>query len=137
LPKNTITQYLQLIKAILVILLIFVLAIQYVFVTPPNNDYFNVNLGLVTGVVILFSALMTWLSIYNYRKIKTKIEESNQIRNDEIKESYIQTWAPISGGCLICQLVYFHIYGSPLLIVASILTLLILIVLKIKNGTAN
>ena len=136
-PKNTIIQNLRLIKASFVIVLVSIFAAQYFFVTPPNKDYFNVNLDIVTEVVVLFSILLTWLSIYNYRKIKSTIDTVKQMQSDDIKESYIQTWVPIAGACLICQLVYFHIYGNVVLILVSLITLLILLSLKIKNANTK
>lgn len=123
---------LQRIQAGLLVSLLVLFIIQYIFISPPTRDYFNVNLDIVTGVVIAFSCILVWLSIYNYRKINNNLESINDEEFELLKESYIHTWAPLFGACLICQLVYFHIYGHPNLLIASSISILILTLLRYK-----
>lgn|GEM_PF-5797892 len=130
--KDGYVQPLKIIKRGMVVFLMGILLMQYFFVEPPVRDYFNVNLNVVTAIVILFSCLLIGLAIYNYKKaIQQPIPKTTQ-NVDDLKESYIQIWASLSGACLISQLVYFHIYGQISLIVVSLIAMLILILLRLR-----
>jgi len=120
-------------KTFLSLFLLTLFIVQHFFISPPKQDYFNINLNIVSGVVILFSLILTSLSIYNYKNLNSFNLEFIDKQHDDVKESYIQTWAPVSGGCLISQLVYFHIYGHISLIITSIITFVILLLILIKT----
>lgn len=125
---------LNIIHIAFILFLAFTFLIQYKFITPPTNDYFNVNLNLVTAIILCFALVMTLISLYNFKTLKKKIyDQTKNVEN--IGVSYLQTLSPITGGALMCQLIYFHIYGQKMLILFSAILWIILLFLKVKIKT--